>query len=154
MIASLGTSLESRETLELSGLPSDWVRNIMHCVDSTRLMSIVWGGERMDWFKPTRGIRQGDSISLYLFVLCMERLGHLINLAVAERRWEPLKLYLSGPNLSHLFFADDLLLFVEASENQIISIMEYLNQFCSLRSEGELGKMKYFLLPRGRYFNS
>ena len=89
----------------------------------------------MDWFKPTRGIRQGDSISLYLFVLCMERLGHLINLAVAERRWKPLKLYPSGPNLSHLFFADDLLLFVEASQNQIISIMECLNQFCFLSDQ-------------------
>ena len=110
-------------------LPKVWVRNVMHCVE-TMQMSVLWNGKQLEWFKPTRGIRQGDAISLYLFVLCMERLGRLIDQAIQEGRWSPIRLSRHSPNLSHLFFADDLLLFAEASESQIGMIMECLNNFC------------------------
>ena len=103
-------------TLELAGLPSTWVRNVMHCVESTR-MTIIWNGKNLDWFKPLRGIRQGDVISPYLFVLCMERLDLVINEAVESNRWKPVKVSCMGPNISHLFFVDDLLLFAEASKD-------------------------------------
>ena len=72
-----------------------------------------------------------DAISPYLFVLCMVRLGHLVNQAMTNGRWKPIKLAKYGPSLSHLFFADDLLLFAEATEDQIITIMDCLNLFCS-----------------------
>lgn len=49
----------------------------MFCVESSR-MALLWSGECLDWFQPTRGIRQGDAMSHYLFVLCIERLSHLI----------------------------------------------------------------------------
>ena len=118
------------DTLETMGLPSSWIKNIMHCVDSTN-MSVIWNGNQLASFKPTRGIRQGNAISPYLFVLCMVRLGHLVNQAMTNGRWKPIKLAKYGPSLSHLFFADDLLLFAEATEDQIITIMDCLNLFCS-----------------------
>ena len=49
----------------------------------------------------------------------MEKLGHLIQSAVEEGRWKPIKLARSSPLLSHLFFADDLILFGKASLDQI-----------------------------------
>ena len=66
-----------RDTLEMLGLLNTWIRSIMNYEETTR-MSVLWNGKKMDWFKPTRGICQG-AISPYLFVLCMERLGHIIN---------------------------------------------------------------------------
>ena len=50
----------------------------MSCVETVKL-SLHWNGKKLEWFHPSRGTRQGDPISPYLFVLCMERLGHIIN---------------------------------------------------------------------------
>ena len=65
------------------------------------------------------GIGQGDAISPYVFVLCMERLGHLINDSINSGQWKPIRLSRNGPLLSHLFFVDDLILFGEASTEQM-----------------------------------
>lgn len=72
-------------------------------------------GEPYKKKKPSRGLRQG--VFSYLFFLCMERLGHILNEAVNEGRWKPIRL--SRKALLHLFFADDLLLFGEASVDQM-----------------------------------
>ena len=64
---------------------------------------------------PTRGIRQGDPLSPYLFLLCAEGLSSLIKKAVDDGVMEGLVLCQGGPRLSHLFFADDSLSFCKAS---------------------------------------
>ena len=92
-------------------------------------MSILWNGECLDWINPTRGIRQGDPVSFYIFVLCMERLGHIINKVASGGEWKPIKLSRLGPPLSHLFFADDLILFTKASVEQLKVVLDCLNLF-------------------------
>ena len=62
----------------------------------------------------------------------MERLGHLIHLAVTGGRWKPIQVSWTGPHLSHLFFADDLIIFTKASIDQIKVIMECLETLCSM----------------------
>ena len=75
------------------------------------------------------GIRQGDAISPYIFVLCMERLAHIIQSAIVEGKWKTIQLSRNGPKLSHLLFADDLILFVEASMEQINIVKDCLDKF-------------------------
>ena len=65
-----------------------------------------------------------------MFVLCMERLGHIINTCVADGRWKPIRVGRAGPLLSHLMFADDLLLYAEASLEQLSVIQGALHTFC------------------------
>lgn len=72
---------------------------------------ILWNGAKSDSFIPARGVRQGYPLSPYLFVLCIERLAHGIKEAVNCGQWTPVKLSRNGPSLTHLFFADDLILF-------------------------------------------
>lgn len=59
----------------------------------------------------TRSIRQGDPISLYLCAICMERLSHIIYVAVENKMWKPIQLGRKRSLLSHLAFAYDIFLF-------------------------------------------
>ena len=60
------------------------IKLIMSYISSTST-SILFNGSKMEEFKPSRGIRQGDPISPYIFILCMEFLGALINMKCANR---------------------------------------------------------------------
>ncbi|RDX78542.1 hypothetical protein CR513_41167, partial [Mucuna pruriens] len=53
-------------------------------------------------FLPSRGVTQGDQILPYLFVLCMERIAHLIEREVSCNNWIPIKFYRTGSSISHL----------------------------------------------------
>ncbi|CAE6176705.1 unnamed protein product [Arabidopsis arenosa] len=132
------------DTLIAAGLSGLWVPWIMQCVTGPS-MSLLWNGERTESFKPLRGLRQGDPLSPYLFVLCMERLCHLIENAVADKRWKPISLSQRGPKLSHMCFADDLILFAEASVAQIRVIRRVLESFCTASGQKvSLEKSKIF----------
>ncbi|KAG7579199.1 hypothetical protein ISN45_Aa03g033600 [Arabidopsis thaliana x Arabidopsis arenosa] len=117
------------DTLVAAGLSASWVRWIMQCVTGPS-MSILWNGEKTESFKPARGLRQGDPLSPYLFVLCLERLCHMIDEAVIGKTWKPIHLSRGGPPLSHVCFADDLILFAEASVTQIRVLQSILEKFC------------------------
>ena len=56
-------------------------------------------------------------------------------------RWKPIKIANTGPRLSHLFFADDLVLFVEASEEQLHVIMD-----CMLDIVNEMDDIHWIIL--------
>jgi hypothetical protein len=116
------------------GLPETLVNIVMHAVTSV-MTNVKWNGARSEYFKPQRGIRQGDPISPYLFVLCMDKLSHLIVQAVDEGKWKGIKAGRNGPTVSHLMFADDLLLFGEANENQMRCVIETLQQFCDMSGQ-------------------
>uniref|UniRef100_A0A151UGD4 Ribonuclease H protein At1g65750 family n=1 Tax=Cajanus cajan TaxID=3821 RepID=A0A151UGD4_CAJCA len=105
-------------------------RLIMNCVSSSSL-HLLWNGVKTATIIPRRGLRQGDPLSPYLFVLCMEKLGLLINQAVYDRHWQPIKISKEGPFISHLFFADDCLLFVKARNSQVRLMQIIIDEFCT-----------------------
>ncbi|KAA3458339.1 reverse transcriptase [Gossypium australe] len=77
-------------------------------------------------------IRKGCPLSPYLFVLCMEWLGYLIKSEMKTGKWQPIRLSRSGPALSRLFFADDLVIFCKAEMSQALLLKEILKRFCDL----------------------
>ena len=132
------------DTLISAGFSDKWVAWIMRCV-SGPAMSLLWNGERTESFIPLRGLRQGDPLSPYLFVLCMERLCYLIEKAIAGKKWKPISLSQGGTKLSHICFADDLILFAEASVAQIRVIRDVLETFCTASGQKvSLSKSKIY----------
>ncbi|XP_019168818.1 PREDICTED: uncharacterized protein LOC109164726 [Ipomoea nil] len=119
-----------KDTLKQAGFNERWRDIIMTCVTTPRL-AIIWNGDRLDPFRPERGIRQGDAMSPAIFVLCMERLSQLIISEVESLRWKRIKLAASGPTMSHLCFADDMVLFIEASLDQVEIVQNCLAKFCT-----------------------
>ena len=112
-------------------LPADFIDIIMSCI-STVLMSILFNGRALDSIYLSRGIRQGDPFSPYLFILCMEFLGQLIKEKCNAKLWQPVKASCSGSAFSHLFFADDLVLLAKADHTNCSAIRDVLDVFCSL----------------------
>lgn len=79
----------------------------------------------------SRGDRQGDSISSLLFVLCMERLSHIINKVMHEEKYKGIRLSKGRLVLTHMFFADDLVFLIEANMEKIHIVKEFLDVFCT-----------------------
>ena len=67
-----------KHILEFFSFPSDWIKLIMSYI-TTSSLSVLVNGERLNYFLPSRGIRQGDLLSPYILILCMEYLAHLIH---------------------------------------------------------------------------
>ena len=88
----------------------------MCCVKSSKL-SVLWNGSHLESFELTCGLRQEDPMSSYLFILCMEKLALYTKEKVAAEVWKPIYVARGGPGISHLLFADNILLFCHASSS-------------------------------------
>ena len=82
----------------------------MGCV-RTVSFSVMINGKDSEAFVPLCGLRQGDPLYPYLFLLCSEGLSALLDDARSKGVIQGLKVARDAPDISHLFFADDSLLF-------------------------------------------
>ncbi len=80
-----------RHTLQFFHFPPSWIDFIMSCISSSSLEILV-NSERLEDFSPSRGIRQGDPLSLYIFILCIEYLAYLIRDEADKGNWMGSKL--------------------------------------------------------------
>lgn len=120
-----------RDTLITANLQTDLIDIIMSCISSVST-SILFNGEALESIYPSRGIRQRDPISPYIFILCMEYLGQLINKKCNAHLWQPIKASWSDPAVSHLFFVNDLVLFARVDGNNCSTIRDVLDDFYSI----------------------
>ncbi|XP_058727202.1 uncharacterized protein LOC131598638 [Vicia villosa] len=126
------------------GLPDNLINIIMHGVTSVET-DINWNGSRSDFFRPKHGIRQGDPMSPYLFMLCMDKPSHIIEQKVHQKEWRGVQLGSKGLGISHLMFADNLLMFGEVNERQMKCVINSLDTFCKLSGQ-EVSREKYSIL--------
>ena len=104
-----------QDTLKLFNIPDYLVNVIMSYILSSSVAVLLNEGD-LEESHPMRGIRQGNPLSPYLFIMCMEVLGFMIKDKCDSKLWDPMKASRGGLAFSHLFFADDLILFRKADK--------------------------------------
>ena len=114
--------------MEKLGFVELWRRLIMRCMITISYAFNINGRPR-GHIIPTRGIRQGDPLSPYLFLLCAEGLSALIKSSVESGSLEGLAVCCGGPQLSHLFFANDSLIFCMATLANCESLQRILEVY-------------------------
>ena len=109
------------------GFPPLFVSWIQECITSPRFL-VALNGELAGFFEGKKGLRQGDSISPYLFIMIMEVLSRLLNKAQVEDRFR-LHPLCHSLRITHLLFADDLLVFSDGSKSLVSGIKTVMLQF-------------------------
>ena len=99
------------------GFSNSWIDWIMMCVERVDY-SVIVNKDMVVPIIPGRGLRQGDPLSPYLFILCAEGLSALIRDAKGRGELQGVSVCRNAPVLSHLLFADDCFLFFQAEESQ------------------------------------
>ncbi|CAN1817498.1 Putative ribonuclease H protein At1g65750 [Linum perenne] len=114
--------------LQAQGFSEKWRSWIASCI-STVKFEILFNGQPLESFNPTRGIRQGDPLSPFLFILMTNALSFLINRSVNSNILKGIKLNKRGPKLTHCLFADDTIIFGEATIQEVNNIMDTINKY-------------------------
>ena len=133
------------------GFGEKWIRWIWWCI-STASFSVMINGTPTGFFQSSRGLRQGDPLSPYLFVIAMEVFSVFIKRAVegdflsgcrVKGRSE------EGVLISHLLFADDTLVFCKPSQDQL-TYLSWLLMWFEAVSGLRINLEKSELIPVGR----
>ncbi|XP_020258784.1 uncharacterized protein LOC109835211 [Asparagus officinalis] len=124
------------------GFPVKWISWIRACL-STPSFSVLLNGSSSGFFKSNRGIRQGDPLSPYIFVMVMEFWSIGMELAVISGKIQNFKTQ-HDLQVSHILFADDMLVFCRANKksfegiNNLLDTMALNTGLCINRKKSKL----------------
>ena len=103
--------------------------------------SLLVNGGKSDQFKPSRGLRHGDPLSPYLFIIGQEVLSRLIEKEFELKNINGVKASVCAPPITHVMYADDILLFSKATRSNATAIISCIRKYC-LWSGQSLNNMK------------
>ncbi|KAL0362050.1 UNVERIFIED_CONTAM: hypothetical protein Scaly_1160200 [Sesamum calycinum] len=107
------------------GFRSSCISFVLTCV-STVSYSIMLFGQKYGYLHPQRGLRQWEPLSLYLFLFCAEVISSLISSAERAGELKGVAINRGGPQISHLLFVDDTLIFCQATSEAMHYIRRIL----------------------------
>ena len=115
------------DALSAMGIPDMFVQWIHTCL-STATFSVAVNGELEGFFGSERGLRQGCALSPYLFVIAINVLSRMLNNAAQSGSigFHP---SCSEVNLTHLSFADDLMIFTDGTSRSVQCIADTMEEF-------------------------
>jgi hypothetical protein len=115
------------------GFTEKWVNIVMSLVRTVSFL-VLFNGKKLQEFKPSWGIRQGDPISPYLFLIAAEGLSCLLKFIDESSNISGVKVAATAPSVNHLLFTDDSLLFFKVSGDGAIEVIQLLNTLPCIRA--------------------
>nr|GEV17433.1 reverse transcriptase [Tanacetum cinerariifolium] len=103
--------------------------NWIHACLTTYELEFMVNGDSVAVIKPKRGLRQGDPISPYLFIIVADVLSRQISKALTLGTLSGIKMARTCPLISHIFFADDSLFFLKASHGECGVLVPFNSDF-------------------------
>ncbi|XP_010270689.1 PREDICTED: uncharacterized protein LOC104606940 [Nelumbo nucifera] len=126
--------------LQKLGFNEKFVKLIHLCI-STSSFSILVNEENSNKFYPQRGLRQGDPLCPYLVIMCMSALSLLLSKLVEHKKLSGIKIARGCPIVSHMMFADDLVIFGKNTVHELENVKKALQIFgCSSGQEVNYAK--------------
>lgn len=126
------TYLESR--MQSMGFCRPWIKWVMLCV-TTVSYEFNLNGTSVGPITPSRGLRQGDPLSPYLFLIFVEALSNSINKAAIEGRIHGSQICHNAPSVTHLLFADDIFLFFPVNNEETATVKNLQNEYESFSGQ-------------------
>ncbi|XP_039045554.1 uncharacterized protein LOC120185389 [Hibiscus syriacus] len=132
--------------LKALDIPQRFIDWIEACFKQARF-SISFNGSLIGYFNGARGIRQGEPLSPILFVLSMNILSSMLNMAAARGlfNYHP---KCKKVGITHLSFVDDLLIFCKGNVESVIGVITVLESFYEM-SGLNLNAAKYMFFTAG-----
>ena len=111
------------------GFNEKFVRLIQQCISIVQY-SLLLNGSSFSAFSPSRGLRQDDPLSPYLFIIGSEVLLRLINREQSLGNLFGVKVAGNAHSISKLCYADDVILFCKAKMIEVTSLIKCINTYC------------------------
>jgi len=93
------------------------------------IVSVLVNGSPMEEFKPTRGLRKGDPLAPFIFIVVVEGLAGLVRQANKTNLLSGVKIGREEVKLSILQFADDTFFLCEESHSNVVTMKAILRGF-------------------------
>lgn len=116
------------DRMTVMGFSQKWINWMRLCV-STVSYSISFQGSKVGPIIPKGGLRQGDPLSPYLFLLCVEDLSLTLRSASRDGTIHGCQVSSNAPSITHLLFADDSFLFFKATAAESKAAKDVLNLY-------------------------
>lgn len=114
--------------LKAYGFPLIWINLIEQCI-MTVSYKVMVNGNLSTSFKPKGGLLQGDPLSSYLFILGMDVFSRMCSISQDIGLFSGIKLTRRSPTISHLLFADDVMLFFKITNKAATKINNIVQNF-------------------------
>lgn len=108
------------------GFGHHWIKLVYHCI-STVSYCVLQDCKEIGPIHPKRGLRQGDPLSPYLFILLAEGLSAMLSNLESRGSIHGISIARGAPKISHLFFADDSFIFIKANQTESATMKQTLD---------------------------
>uniref|UniRef100_A0A803PH45 Reverse transcriptase domain-containing protein n=1 Tax=Cannabis sativa TaxID=3483 RepID=A0A803PH45_CANSA len=128
-----------------NSLFTDWIKVCISVAEIKQLLN----GSIVGKFNPERGLRQGDPLSPALYIMAAGTLSRLLIEKERQGLLKGFKLTRNGGSVTHLMFADDIILFGEATVREARSFLDCLNSYCSCSGQAINFLKSFVFFSRG-----